>query len=714
MPAYDYDIVLLSDLRYPGGNSTSLAEEIKAQARAGYSTGLVHLRAPHMLRPRSFNRKIVGCLASGLAELVSASRPVRARALVIRQPRLFTEDLAEPLRVEADTTVMVVNHPPVDGLRGSGNPYYDLAAVRDRLTALLGEVQWAPIGPLVRRALLDRGVALNLRGDDWVNILDIDEWWVDRSRFRGDRPVIGRHSRDHESKWPSARSDILAAYPPDPGAEIKILGGADAAIRLLGRQPANWTVYPFGAMSPKRFLREVDFFVYYHHPGWIESFGRNVIEGMASGCPAVLPPHFEAVFGSSCEYVAADGARERVERLYRDPAAYRARSEGGREYVEQRFGAAQHVSRIRALIGEPSTGPAGMRPPKRPARRVMLASLESRGAGSIGRLLALAAGLGQLVEPVLLGPWPATRLAHGAGHICELLPDGELEAGGGEQLVARVRATAADHGAEAIVLDAHRSAVGARVATEVAPVPVVLTGPPPARAGSPSEPESSMSLQWDDVALGAQGRALSVPVRGIAGEALPAEAARAELALPPRGPLALLCAGADARALAPSRLLPAAQALLDRGWSVVVPELLVGEGELRLPPAVIRVTARPLWRYLCAFDVAVAASGYTLTHELLAAGVPSLLVSFGDRLGEAERAVGARDRGLALGLERFAEAPFAAAIAELGDARTRGRLAAACQALDLRDGAARLAAALGLSGEPAASKRLHARASRGG
>jgi hypothetical protein len=108
MKPYDYDIVLLSDLRYPGGNSTSLSEEIKAQARAGYSTGLVHLRAPHMARPRSFNRKVISCLSSGLAELIPARRQVRARVLVIRQPRLFTEDLVEPLRVQADTTVMVV------------------------------------------------------------------------------------------------------------------------------------------------------------------------------------------------------------------------------------------------------------------------------------------------------------------------------------------------------------------------------------------------------------------------------------------------------------------------------------------------------------------------------------------------------------------------------------------------------------------------------
>jgi UDP:flavonoid glycosyltransferase YjiC (YdhE family) len=173
--------------------------------------------------------------------------------------------------------------------------------------------------------------------------------------------------------------------------------------------------------------------------------------------------------------------------------------------------------------------------------------------------------------------------------------------------------------------------------------------------------------------------------------------------------LALLCFGADARAVAASRLLPAAQALLDQGWSVVVPELPLGDGELRLPAAVNRIRARPLWRYLVAFDIAVASAGYSLTHELVAARLPSLLVPFSDRSGQAERSAGARGRGLALGLEQFAEAPFGAAIRELGDSGTRARLAAACQAVDLRDGTSRLTDALGLASRPCAGDSDFAR-----
>jgi hypothetical protein len=44
------DILMVSDLRFPGGTSHSLAEEIAAQAQVGWSTGLVHLNGPGLCR----------------------------------------------------------------------------------------------------------------------------------------------------------------------------------------------------------------------------------------------------------------------------------------------------------------------------------------------------------------------------------------------------------------------------------------------------------------------------------------------------------------------------------------------------------------------------------------------------------------------------------------------------------------------------------------
>jgi len=695
MTTYDYDIVLLSDLRYPGGNSSSLAEEIKAQARAGYSTGLVHMRAPHMMRRRSFNSKVMHCLAAGLAELVPSGREVRTRALVVRQPRLFAEELSTPLRIKADTTVLVANHPPVDGLSET-EPYYDPAAVRDRLADLFGEVPWAPIGPLVRKSLTDSGVALNLRDEDWVNIVDVDEWRVDRSRFCADRPVIGRHSRGHRSKWPSSRADILAAYPADDGVAVRVLGGADPAIRALGFQPSNWTVHPFGSMAPRAFLSEIDFFVYYHHPGWVEAFGRNIIEGMASGCPAILPPHFQCVFGESAIYATPTEVRAEIDALYRDPEEYHSRSEMSTKYVDEHFGVGTHVSRVQELIGEPATGSVMPRPVRRSASsRVLLVSLEPTGLGSVTRLVRIADGAGERIDPVLIGPWPAVRLGRDAGLLCEVIPDDYLAAGREQDLVERVLTLRRHHGADSILVDAHRSSAGNLLAAAAGSTPVASTGPSQPPASRHEVPGGSEGLRWGDAAF--PERAHSEPSVPMSTESLLSrEAARAELGLPPEEPMALLCAGADGRNVVSPRLWPVAEAVLDHGWSVAFTEVFAGNGS-PLPDAVFRISAHPLRRYLRAFDVAVAAPGYTLTQELVAARLPSLLMPSRENEGQAARAAAARERGLALAIHEFAEAPLTAALTQLRDEAVQARLKDACAAVEFSDGTPRALEALGIA-----------------
>ncbi|MBA2556956.1 MAG: glycosyl transferase, partial [Chloroflexi bacterium] len=79
-----YDVVMVSDLRFPGGTSSSLAEEIAAQASAGYRTGLVHIPGPLVAGLRPLNPKLVRCVEEGLADLVVGRRAIDARLLVMR------------------------------------------------------------------------------------------------------------------------------------------------------------------------------------------------------------------------------------------------------------------------------------------------------------------------------------------------------------------------------------------------------------------------------------------------------------------------------------------------------------------------------------------------------------------------------------------------------------------------------------------------------
>jgi hypothetical protein len=691
---YDYDVAILSDLRYPGGNSSSIVEEVKAQAAAGYTTALVHVHAAHMGRRRSFHHRIIHTLSAGLAQLETTDRPLRVRALLIRQPRVFAEELLVWPSITADVVLLAVNQPPFDGQHPIEDPYYDVAAVRDRLADLFGTVTWAPIGPMVRESLARTGVEVPLRPLDWHNVLDVDEWAADRSRRAGDRPVIGRHSRGHPTKWPDAREDILAAYPDDPRVLVRILGGADPAIRILGRQPGNWTVLPFGSVDPARFLSDIDFFVYFHHPQWSEAFGRNCIEAMASGAPAILPPHFRELFGDAAIYTDPGGVREVVDELYADDEAYASRAVLGQEFVEHGCGFRTHVARLAELIGPPSGASAVPARPPRARTRVLCVSAEPFGAGSTTRLRRVAARLPPEVEPCFLLASPAFgALSREIDALCEHVRQDDAPGPAAEaRLYDRTARTIARQSADAVMVDGREPPSGVMRAALEAEVPLVWMRP---GEGGPerSSVGSGLGLALPDAALLQRRTAALAAERRVGAE--DARARIRELVGPADGRgLALLALGADERLVVVPRAHLAAEVLLRRGCQVVVPEFVVADGTVRLPPGVIRAPLEPLCDYLAAFDVAVIHPGYTITQEVLGAALPSLALPLrragrvpGHAVGDRRRTAAAASRGLLLGVEPVDGGALDGAVQELLRPERAAELHARCAEEERADAA---------------------------
>src|ERR1700761_5175906 len=109
-----YDVAILSDLRYPGGNSASDVAEVRAQAAAGLTTVLIHVPSPHLKHAVPFQAEIVACLRDGLADLADETAEITAAVLLIRQPRIFTEDLARVPSITAGHTIVVLNQGPGD------------------------------------------------------------------------------------------------------------------------------------------------------------------------------------------------------------------------------------------------------------------------------------------------------------------------------------------------------------------------------------------------------------------------------------------------------------------------------------------------------------------------------------------------------------------------------------------------------------------------
>jgi hypothetical protein len=348
-----FDVLMATDCRFPGGSSSSVVEEIQAQHRAGYRTGILHLPSTVLKHPRPFNPKIQRAIDRGQAELVVGVDVVEARLLLARHPTVFTDLPSSLPELDTERVVLAVNQVPVDE-RGE-RPYYDVRRVEANLRQWAGRPAiWAPIGPRVRETMVGLGELVDLSPTDWENVIDVESWQVRRAGFVGDRPVIGRASRGHWTKWPDNRDDLLAAYPGDPRYVVRILGGAETPRRLLGgRLPSNWIDHPFNSIPAHEYLAEIDFMVYFHHPGLIEAFGRVVLEAMSAGAVCIVPPYLERLFGDVCRYGRPQDVRGYIDELYADWPAFKERSDRGVDLALERFSYRTHLGRVGALIGPP-------------------------------------------------------------------------------------------------------------------------------------------------------------------------------------------------------------------------------------------------------------------------------------------------------------------------------------------------------------------------
>jgi len=351
------DILMASDLRFPGGTTASMVEEVRAQEQAGYSSALLHLPSPVQRSRRGFAPRIRDLIESGDVRLVLGEEPVRAKLLVIRHPTVLMALPKVLPRIDVDQVLIVANQVPVDSR--ARVPYYDAVRCDDNARRLTGRApQWTPIGPDVRKSLAPYQQKINMQQTNWNNIIDVDSWYLRRTGFVSEPPTIGRHSRGDWSKWPADRQTLTEIYPTDGSYAVKILGGVETPREILGYLPDNWIDLPFNSVPPQEFLKGIDFLVYYHHPGLVEAFGRTVLEGIAAGAVAIVDPSFKPTFGESALYATPGEVQQVLRQLRADPEAYRAQSEKGARYSRDHFSYATHQRRIKNLIGPATHRPA--------------------------------------------------------------------------------------------------------------------------------------------------------------------------------------------------------------------------------------------------------------------------------------------------------------------------------------------------------------------
>jgi len=360
-----FDVVFCLDWRPFGGPQKSMIEEIKALKAAGLNVAVMHLESwRHMTvedRPmcEPFQRLVnegLGGADGGTVEQVLVTDDVDCDLLVLRYPPILQFRSGERSNVRPKRMVVLANQAPHE--RDGSDTRYVPDACHANAVDMFGVAPlWVPQGPQVREALADL-TATRLADFDMPGIIDTADIAPARTGFRSVMPVVGRHSRDDRTKWPTA-ADLPLIYPGDGRWDVRIMGGAGSVARITGEDPpAAWTCYGFDETDVASFLYQLDFWIYFPHPSQYEAFGRAILEALAAGCAVVLPHRFEPTFGDAALYCEPSEVAATVDGLYADPEAFLARSALAQRGVRERF---SHDS-YRRLVADLLDGAAGDAP----------------------------------------------------------------------------------------------------------------------------------------------------------------------------------------------------------------------------------------------------------------------------------------------------------------------------------------------------------------
>jgi glycosyltransferase involved in cell wall biosynthesis len=346
-----YDLILISDLSLLGGTRSCNLGYIDTALAMGLRVGIFHwprgdlTLLPDIAPDYRERNKHKGCT------IITCEESVETDALIIHHPPILKYGLDRLPRVTSKAVYVLVNQLPRQ-VAQQVEPYYSVEQVDRDIERQFGHPPvWIPISLLTQRVLREHASNICLSSEIWYPPYRGELSRNDRLMARtGQTPVLGRHCRDHWTKWPGDAADIAAAYCAETSMNFRILGGARSALSKLGKTPSNWQIFPFDSLPIPRFLREIDFFVNFNNRDYIEEFGRNCMEAMAAGIPVIADPVFTETFGDAVLPTELADVQEQVRALWANRREYAEQAERGYAFVEANCGSSQVKRRLATLL----------------------------------------------------------------------------------------------------------------------------------------------------------------------------------------------------------------------------------------------------------------------------------------------------------------------------------------------------------------------------
>lgn len=337
---HDVDVLIASNFAMIGGAFVSTKNYIDAAVQSGLRTAVFHYPRYGASVAKPLHTSVRQLVHEGKVALVAPGETVRARVALVGFPVVLSDFLDRAPTITCEKFGIVTNQMS-RRLYSGGDVQYDPAGVEANVERMFGVVDptWIPISELVRGLMATDPRYRTVNGETWNPLIDSKTCCSSERSFRGrsrKAPVVGRHGRDHYTKWPTSKAAIEAAYLAGKKCDVQFLGGVKRALDVIGRMPSNWRSFAFGSRDVGEFLSELDFFIHYPHEDYIEEFGRAVLEALAAGVPAILPPVFESTFGSAAIYARPEEVWDVIEALWASEARWLERVEIGRAFVREK------------------------------------------------------------------------------------------------------------------------------------------------------------------------------------------------------------------------------------------------------------------------------------------------------------------------------------------------------------------------------------------
>lgn len=350
----EFDVVFAGDWKSYGGPQKSMLEEIFALRQRGYKVAIMDLEAGRFMKASdrtALNEPIQALINDGEVDQVLYDEHAYTQLLILRYPpilQFFTHDVS---KMHAKCMVILANQAPSES-DGSDIRYIVADCHKTAKVAFGVTPVWIPQGPQIRKFLELYLSNPTLTEFDLPGILDIDNWWHNRSYYRSMIPVVGRHSRDDKMKWPANDDVLKTLYPVDGSFDVRIMGGSKSPLRVLGTKevPTAWIVYKKDELPVPDFLYSLDYFVFYQHPQAIEAFGRAILEALASGTVVILPPHFKSVFGKAAVYAEPQDVPAVIRYLHSDFALYKEQITQAKRVLKEQFSYDSYSKNIEKLL----------------------------------------------------------------------------------------------------------------------------------------------------------------------------------------------------------------------------------------------------------------------------------------------------------------------------------------------------------------------------